>query len=89
MILPSERVPGDRVRTAYIPCTELCCVMVLNKLLMLTEMSQVKMTQEPSGVTGAVVNLIYDFLTSLHRQNDLIVNTWDNVYDFEFICLII
>ena len=63
--------------------------MVLNKLLMLTEMSQVKMTQEPSGVTGAVVTLIYDSLTSLHRQNDLIVNTWDNVYDFEFICLII
>ena len=63
--------------------------MVLNKLLMLTEMSQVKMTQEPSGVTGAVVTLIYDSLTSLHHQNDLIVNTWDNVYDSVFICLII
>ena len=87
MILPSESVPDDKVRTAYVPCQN--CVVVLNKLLMLTEMSQVKMTQEPSGVTGAVVNLIYDFLTSLHRQNDLIVNTWDNVYDFEFICLII
>ena len=88
MILPSEREPGDGVRTAYIPCTELCCgTEQIGHVDRDDEMSQVEMTQEPSGVTGAVVTLIYDPLTSLRHQNDLIVNTWANVYDF--ICLII
>ena len=87
MILPSEREPGDRVRTAYIPCTELCCG---TEQIVLTQMSQVEMTQEPSGVTGAVVvTLIYNPLTSLRHQNDLIVNTWDNIFCSIFIFLII
>ena len=90
MTLPSEREPGDRVRTAYILCTELCCgTEQIGHVDRDDEMSQVRMTQEPSGVTGAVVTLIYDPLTSLRPQNDLIVNTWDNVFNFIFICLII
>ena len=70
---------GDRVRTAYIPCTELCCgTKQIGHVDRDDEMSQVEMTQEPSGVTGAVVTLIYDPLTSLRHQNDLIVNTWSH-----------